>query len=92
MLEWITAFLTNRKERVLLMNFTLVGLMSSSMGQYLAQFYSPCTLTTYQPQYQPVARNFYTGEFFGKNSGAFGKIVDLFLQKCGPYLQNRGYF
>ena len=32
------------------------------------------------------------GVSFGQNVDPFGKIVDLFSQKCGPFKQNRRYF
>ena len=57
LLDWVTAFLTNRSRKqrlLLLMNLILVGLMSlveSPKDQCWAQFYSLCILMTYLTHY-----------------------------------------
>ena len=61
MLEWITSFLTNRKERIVVNEFYSCWSDVIPQGSVLGQ---------------PVARNFYW-EFCGQNSGPFCKSVDL---------------
>ena len=53
LLDWVTTFLTDRKQRVVVNeSYSLMLLMVSPKDQYWTQFYSVCTLMAYLTHYQ----------------------------------------